>query len=70
MLVLTDGIKYLADKFGAYRLVNIVASYQTKKFQREHPFQLWTLEVDPETMTGVVYCRDDSGQGHPRIVEQ
>lgn len=39
-LVITDGVKYLADKAGAFWFLDIIASYN-----RKEPFQVWTLEV-------------------------
>lgn len=38
--VYTDGVKYVADKAGAYWLVDAVFSHA-----RKEPFQVWTLVV-------------------------
>jgi hypothetical protein len=43
-LVLTDGTKYLADKYGAYWLMDLIASWQYKSKVRRESFQVWTLE--------------------------
>ena len=60
-LVLTDGVKYLCDKAGAYWIVDIIASYQKKcdKDEALKYFQLWELKVTDRT--GVVTCKKDSG---------
>ena len=54
-LVVTDGVKYLADAAGAYWLIDIIASYQIHL--GKYPFQVWALT---KTKTGgcVVRCTD------------
>jgi len=63
-LVFTDGIKFLAEKAGAFWLIDIVGSYQPK-LKRE-PFQLWRLEKADEG--AVVTCRQDTNE--PDLVRQ
>lgn len=59
-VVLTDGAKYLADRAGAYWLMDVVASWQAaKKVACEH-FQLWKLEVK-ENDKAVVVADDGNG---------
>ena len=58
LLHYTDGIKYLADKAGAYWLVDLVASYQHKL--KGAPFQLWSIKVNDDK-TAVVEMREDIG---------
>ena len=41
----TDGIKYLADKYSCYWLLDAIFSYNTKKFQTKHRFQIWEIKV-------------------------
>lgn len=62
-LLITDGIKFLADSVGAYWLVDLVASYQPqlRKDERLREFQLWRFEVRPDHK-GTVTCRGDSGE--------
>jgi len=59
-MVLTDGALYLAEKAGAYWLMDIIGSYQ-KQCQSDEmlrEMQFWTLKVkDGE---GVVTCERDS----------
>lgn len=44
--VFTDGVKYVADKCGAYWLIDVIMSYQTKEFKEKNPFQVWILTSD------------------------
>lgn len=39
----TDGVKYMAEKAGAYWLLDAIGSYQMGKI-RAVPFQIWRLE--------------------------
>ena len=41
----TDGVKHLADRAGAYWLIDAVFSYQCERKIRAVPFQIWTLKV-------------------------
>ncbi len=60
-VVLTDGAKYLADRAGAYWLMDVVASWQAaKKVTCEH-FQLWKLEVK-EDHKATVTADDGNGK--------
>ena len=65
-IVFTDGVKYLADKAGAYWLIDAVASYQTKKIAAV-PFQVWELTVNPDK-TAVLTMKEDSD--FPALVTQ
>ena len=58
-LVYTDGVQYLAEKAGAYWLIDVVASVQhTEPQLARHSFQSWKLTVDAEKATGLVACTD------------
>ena len=65
-LVLTDGVQYLAEKAGAYWLMDIIASYQQKCMKDEmlRDFQIWTLKVTDGTRSG--HLR----KGHERRSDQ
>ena len=58
----TDGAKFLADKGGAYWLLDIIAIAQahTKAVAAEE-FQVWTLRVNPDD-SAVVTCDDGDGK--------
>lgn len=60
-LVLTDGVKYLAEKAGAYWLMDIIGSYQYKcrKDEMLRDFQLWTLKKT-EGNEAIVICERDT----------
>ena len=59
-LVLTDGVKYLAEKCGAYWLMDVIGSYQKKCYKDEmlRDFQIWNLKVNDNE--GVVTCERDT----------
>ena len=61
----TDGIKYLADQAGAYWLIDLIASRQTKTI-KQIPFQIWTLKT--KDSTGVITMKEDTGE--PNRVRQ
>lgn len=54
-LVITEGVKCFADKFAAYWLLDIVASYYPQL--RSEDFQAWKLTVN-EDGTAIVSCTD------------
>ena len=65
-ILYTDGAKYVAEKGGAYWLLDIIATnnaYGPPEFKREE-FQVWTLKVDLEAHTGVLTCSDGGKDGH------
>jgi hypothetical protein len=60
-VVLTDGAKHLADRAGAYWLMDVVASWQVEKRVACQPFQHWKLEVEDDNTATVVA---DDGNGN------
>lgn len=55
----TDGVKYLAEKAGAYWLVDdICAAYQLDEKVKAVRFQVWKLKVDLEKSTAVLRVED------------
>ena len=64
----TDGVKFLAEKAGAFWLIDLVASHQTARLRREE-FQIWTLTVDrSKTPMAVATCQADTDS--PVLVRQ
>ena len=64
----TDGVKFLAEKAGAFWLIDLVASHQTARLRREE-FQIWTLSVNrSKTPMAVATCQADTGK--PLLVRQ
>ena len=67
-LTFTDGVKFLAEKAGAFWLIDLVASHQTAKLRREE-FQIWILTVDRNrTPVAVATCQADTDK--PILVRQ
>ena len=60
-LVYTDGVQYLGAN-GAYWIIDLIASYQTKGFTEANPFQAWKIGVLPDGGF-VARCEDGNG-GH------
>ncbi len=60
--VLTDGTHYLAEQAGAYWLMDLIGSYQSRLMHKE-PFQVWKLTV--KDRKGEVIAED--GNGHVLI---
>jgi hypothetical protein len=58
-ILFTDGAKYVADRAGAYWLLDEVAFAQrgVEAVAKER-FQVWKLKVDVEKSTGVLICED------------
>lgn len=71
----TDGVKHLADRAGAYWLLDAVFSYQCDKKIRALPFQVWELKVlrselgeNKNEPMAVLEMREDSDK--PTMVSQ
>jgi len=60
-LVVTDGVKFLAQEAGAFWLIDAIASYQPKcrKDASLRDFQFWTLDV-AEDHSAVLKCERDT----------
>lgn len=58
-LIISEGVKALADKFECYWLIDIIASYQPQLKAEE--FQSWKLKKN-EDETAVVTCDDGNGR--------
>ena len=53
-LIITDGVKALADKFSCYWFLDIVASYQPQL--KEEEFQVWKLQRNGNS--AIVTCEN------------
>lgn len=62
-ILYTDGAQYVAEKGGAYWLLDIIATNNAYEptFKREE-FQAWKLVVDLEKHNGVLTCDDGNGR--------
>lgn len=60
-ILFTDGAKYVADKAGAYWLLDEIAFAQRgEKRVKAEEFQVWTLKVKPDR-TATLTCEDGNG---------
>lgn len=59
--VFTDGVCHVADKGGAFWLIDIIGSYQFEPRIAREPFQHWVLSVNTDK-TAVVICTDGNGK--------
>jgi hypothetical protein len=67
-ITFTDGVKFLAEKAGAFWLIDLVASHQTARLRQEE-FQVWILTVDrSKTPMAVATCQADTDE--PLLVKQ
>jgi len=62
-LVITDGVKAMAEMFESFWLLDIIASYQSQL--RNEDFQVWTLGKF-EDSSAIVICTD----GNNRVVKK
>lgn len=60
----TDGIKYVAQKAGAYWLIDEITFQQYHPRIKNEEFLVWTLKVDLKDSTAVLICDD----GNDRIL--
>ena len=60
-MLFTDGVKYVADRVGAYWLLDeIVLAQRFEKAVAAEEFQLWELRV-AENLSATLTCDDGSG---------
>ena len=57
----TDGVQYVAEKGGAYWLIDEIAFGQGKRKIAAEPFQVWTLKVKAD-QTARLTCEDGNGK--------
>jgi hypothetical protein len=61
-ILYTDGVQYVAEKGGAYWLLDDIAFAQRRhKRVAAEAFQLWRLRVHPDR-TATLTCEDGNGQ--------
>ena len=60
-LIYTPGIQHLAERAGAYWLIDLIASWQLEPKVSREEFQVWTLGVRPDhTATAVATGGNDA----------
>lgn len=64
----TEGIQYLAQRAGAYWLIDLIGSYQANIHERtdDYFFQLWTIDVAGNR--ALVTCKADTHE--PSYISQ
>lgn len=67
-ILYTDGIKYVAERAGAYWLIDEIAFLQTNLSVKNEEFQVWTLIVNLEKSSAILAC--DDGNGWPVYTKQ
>jgi len=69
----TDGVQYLAEKAGAYWLIDAIVSHQMKPSIAREKFQVWRLVKKPDESKATLICTDggkDDLPGEKVIVTQ
>lgn len=67
-ILYTDGIKYVAEKAGAYWLIDEIVFQQAHPCVKKEEFQVWTLIVNLEESSAILAC--DDGNGWPVYTKQ
>lgn len=62
----TDGIKYMAETFEAYWLIDVIFSHQLNPLVKSQPFQTWTLKK----IKGNKFCASCTDGNNILIVNQ
>ena len=63
----TDGVKYLAERAGAYWLIDVIVSHQHNLKVRAEEFQVWKLKLNKTGHGAMVTCEDGNGN---RVTQQ
>jgi hypothetical protein len=58
----TDGIKYLAERAGAYWLIDEIAYQQYHPRLKNEEFQVWKLSVNQQQSWATLTCDDGNGR--------
>lgn len=70
-IVHTDGVQYLAEKAGAFWLLDAIVSHMPKRKLRREPFQVWTLKKAKLAESWTLKATDgDKGAGPVTLVTQ
>ena len=59
--IYTQGVQYVADKCGAYWLIDLIMSHQCDPKVRKEEFQQWKLFLNKEGSSAVAICDDGNG---------
>ena len=67
-VLMTEGVRYLADAAGAHWLTDAIASYVLDDRTSQENFQVWHLAVDPRTRKAILTMTD--GNSSKPIITQ
>ena len=67
-MILTEGVRWLADTAGAHWVTDVIASYQHEPHVQSEHFQAWRLLVDTTTHAAVILMTD--GNSDAPLVQQ
>ena len=67
--LLSEGAEYLAEKAGAYWLMDLIASHQGKRILQVNDFQVWQVELLADGGC-MVTCWDDTPGKSKQLVAQ
>ncbi len=57
----TEGVRFVAERAGAYWLLDLIGNHQLHQHVRRESFQKWRLVVDLEENTAGIVCDDGDG---------
>lgn len=57
-VMITEGVKFLAERAEAFWLIDVVFSYQADRKVKQEPFQVYELNVDLKTKKAKMICTD------------
>ena len=60
-VLLTDGVRHVAEEASAWWLIDAICSHQLDRHVSAQPFQVWTLELDPHGPGALLTCEDGNG---------
>ena len=61
-MVITEGVKYLAENAGAFWLIDLIDSHQITPSVGREPFQVWTLTRNKSGSGAKVEATDGNGK--------
>lgn len=61
-ILYTEGMQYVAEKAGAYWLLDEIVFNQIQPLVASENFQVWILRVDLEKSNAVLTCDDGNGK--------
>lgn len=57
-VLITEGVKFLADRAECYWIIDLIFSYQSIKKIKDEAFQVYDLKVNLEEKSAIMVCTD------------